>query len=442
MKLTKQNLSIMKNKIILLLLIGILSFSFTAFRGCMFNHFVFVLTIYMTQNGRYIYGDVNPLDYNIMVGANGNIVRSINDNNNITYTNIPSGTTQNLNDVRISNNFYQDDAAIAGNNGTVLVSSNSGLNWITKSSPTTANLYGIDHSYYLYAVGDNGTILYASEIFTGSLVQQTSGTTRNLKAVTISNLNTQRVIAVGEKGTILRTTNGGFNWVNVSIADTTVNFYDLSQKGIFYNTGDIFVAVGSGGKIYKTTDNGLTWQQKNSGTTNTLRSVYFQTLDSGVVVGDNGTVRMTTNGGETWFTDPFFNSPSTRNYRFVSLVNNTFRTFMAGSDSLFYVSNDPVTFTGVTLISSEVPDQFSLNQNYPNPFNPVTNIVYSVSSSGNVKITVYDINGREISVLTDEFHSPGIYKTEWNALAYTSGVYFYRIEAEGFTDTKKMMLIK
>lgn len=432
----------MKNKIIFLLLVGILSVSFTAFRGCALNYSLYTLTLWMSQYGHYTYGDVNPLDYNIMIGPNGNIVRAVNDNNNITYTNIPSGTTQNLNDVRISNNYYQDDAAIAGNNGSVLVSSNSGLNWITKSSPTTANLYGIDHSYYLYAVGDNGTILYASEIFTGSLVQQTSGTIRNLKAVTISNLNTQRVIAVGEKGTILRTTNGGFNWVNVSISDTTVNFNDLSQKGIFYNTGDIFVAVGSGGKIYKSTDIGLTWQQKNSGTTNTLRSIYFHTLDSGVVVGDNGTVRMTTNGGETWFTDPYFNSPSTRNYRFVSLVNNTFRTFMAGSDSLFYVSNDPVTFTGVTPISSEVPDRFSLNQNYPNPFNPVTNIIYSISGSGNVKITVYDINGREISVLTDEFHSPGIYKTEWNASAYPSGVYFYRMETEGFSDTKKMILVK
>ena len=432
----------MKNKIILILLIGLLSFSFTAFRGCKFEHFVFALTIFMTQNGRHIYGDLNPLDYNIMVGADGNIVRAVNDNNNITYTNIPSGTTQNLNDVRISNNYYQDDAAIAGNNGTVLVSSNSGLNWITKSSPTTANLYGIDHSYYLYAVGDNGTILYASEIFTGSLVQQTSGTTRNLKAVTISNLNTQRVIAVGEKGTILRTTNGGFNWVNVSIADTTVNFNDLSQKGIFYNTGDIFVAVGSGGKIYKSTDNGLTWQQKNSGTTNTLRSIYFHTLDSGVVVGDNGTVRMTTNGGETWFTDPFFNSPSTRNYRFISLVNNTFRTFMAGSDSLFYVSNDPVTFTGVTPISTEIPEAFSLMQNYPNPFNPVTNIKFSIPKSGFVKVSIFDANGREVETIVNQNMSAGIYNADWNASKYSSGVYFYRIETNEFTDTKKMILVK
>ncbi len=432
----------MKNKIILILLIGLLSFSFTAFRGCKFEHFVFALTIFMTQNGRHIYGDLNPLDYNIMVGADGNIVRAVNDNNNITYTNIPSGTTQNLNDVRISNNYYQDDAAIAGNNGTVLVSSNSGLNWITKSSPTTANLYGIDHSYYLYAVGDNGTILYASEIFTGSLVQQTSGTTRNLKAVTISNLNTQRVIAVGEKGTILRTTNGGFNWVNVSIADTTVNFNDLSQKGIFYNTGDIFVAVGSGGKIYKSTDNGLTWQQKNSGTTNTLRSIYFHTLDSGVVVGDNGTVRMTTNGGETWFTDPFFNSPSTRNYRFISLVNNTFRTFMAGSDSLFYVSNDPVTFTGVTPISTEIPEAFSLMQNYPNPFNPVTNIKFSIPKSGFVKVSIFDANGREVETIVNQNMNGGTYNADWNAAKYSSGVYFYRIETNEFTDTKKMILVK
>lgn len=432
----------MKNKIIVILLIVLISIPFTAFRGCERNSTLALFAFIMTTYGRYNYGDLSPLDYNIMVGTNGNIVRAVNDNNIITNTNIPSGTNQNLNDVRISNNYYQDDAAIAGNNGTVLVSSNSGLNWITKSSPTTANLYGIDHNYYLYAVGDNGTILYASEIFTGTLVQLTSGTTRNLKAVTISSMNNQRVIAVGEKGTILRTTNGGFNWVNVSIADTTVDFYDLSQKGIFYNTGDIFVAVGSGGKIYKSTDIGLTWQLKNSGTANTLRSIYFHTLDSGVVVGDNGTVRMTTNGGETWFTDPFFNSPVTRNYRYISLVNNTFSTFMAGSDSLFYVSNDPVTITGVMPVSNETPDRFSLSQNYPNPFNPVTNIKFSIPKSSFVKVTIFDVNGREVETIVNQNMSAGIYNADWNAAKYSSGVYLYKLEAGKFSETKKMILLK
>ncbi len=432
----------MKTKIFTLILTVMVLLPLTAFRGCSLAASVDAFLLLMSSGGHYNYGDVDPLSYNIMVGVNGNIIRSVTTNNVITNTNIPSGTTQNLNDVRISNNYYQDDAAVVGNNGTVLVSSNSGLNWIQKTSPTSANLYGVDHNYYLYAVGDNGTILYASEIFTGTLVQRTSGTTRNLKAVTISSVNNQRVIAVGEKGTILRTTNGGFNWDNVSIADTTFNIFDLSQKGVFSNSGDIYVAVGSGGRIYKSTDIGLTWQQKSSGTTNTLRSVYFHTLDSGIAVGDNGTVRLTTNGGETWYTDGFFNSPSSRNYRFVNLVNNTFRTFMAGSDSLFYVSGDPITITGVNSSSTEVPNAYSLSQNYPNPFNPQTNIRFSLSQPGNVKLIIFDITGRELEIVVNEKLSAGSYNYDWNAANYPSGVYFYKLQAGNFVETKKMILVK
>lgn len=432
----------MKTKIFTLILTVMVLLPLTAFRGCSLAASVDAFLLLMSSGGHYNYGDVDPLSYNIMVGVNGNIIRSVTTNNVINNTNIPSGTTQNLNDVRISNNYYQDDAAVVGNNGTVLVSSNSGLNWIQKTSPTSANLYGVDHNYYLYAVGDNGTILYASEIFTGTLVQRTSGTTRNLKAVTISSVNNQRVIAVGEKGTILRTTNGGFNWDNVSIADTTFNFFDLSQKGVFSNSGDIYVAVGSGGRIYKSTDIGLTWQQKSSGTTNTLRSVYFHTLDSGIAVGDNGTVRLTTNGGETWYTDGFFNSPSSRNYRFVNLVNNTFRTFMAGSDTLFYVSGDPITITGVNSSSNEVPNSYSLSQNYPNPFNPTTHFGFRIADFGLVRLTVYDALGKEVTILVDQQLQPGTYEVSWDASGYSSGVYFYRLETKGFSEVKKMLLVK
>lgn len=385
---------------------------------------------------------VTPLYYNILVGANGSLVRSVTNDNNISYQTMTSGTAQNLNDVRISNNYYQNEVAVVGDSGTVLISDNSGLTWKLKTPVTGANLYGVDHSYYLYAVGDSGTILFANEIVTGNLIARTSGTTRNLKAVTISNLNTQRVIVVGEKGTILRSTNTGFNWEDVSIPDTSFDFYDLSQKGIYYNIGDIFVAVGSGGRIYKSTDVGATWEQKTSGTTNTLRSVYFQTLDSGVVVGDNGTIILTTNGGESWFTDPYFASPSTRQYRAVTITNNNYGTFSAISDSIFYVSTDPIVITGVEDTRTEVPGRFSLSQNYPNPFNPATTISFSIPSKSFVSLKVFDALGREISTLVSEELTAGKYAQQWNAAGLASGIYFYRLQAGTFVETKKLLLVR
>jgi subtilisin-like proprotein convertase family protein len=97
---------------------------------------------------------------------------------------------------------------------------------------------------------------------------------------------------------------------------------------------------------------------------------------------------------------------------------------------------------GIQQISGNVPDKFSLSQNYPNPFNPVTNINYSLSKSGLVRITVFDILGKEIETLVNENLSPGTYSVTFNAGKYSSGIYFYRMKTEGFTDVKKMILLK
>lgn len=89
-----------------------------------------------------------------------------------------------------------------------------------------------------------------------------------------------------------------------------------------------------------------------------------------------------------------------------------------------------------------LPNEFSLSQNFPNPFNPVTAIKYGLPKAGNVTLKVYDLLGREVSVLVNEMKQPGIYSVEFNASNYASGIYLYRIESGGFTDVKKMLLVK
>lgn len=88
------------------------------------------------------------------------------------------------------------------------------------------------------------------------------------------------------------------------------------------------------------------------------------------------------------------------------------------------------------------PLSFSLEQNYPNPFNPSTRINYSVPVAGKVKIVVYNILGEEIQVLVNEYKSAGSYKAEFNGSLMPSGVYFYYLEASGYKNVKKMVLLK
>ncbi len=89
-----------------------------------------------------------------------------------------------------------------------------------------------------------------------------------------------------------------------------------------------------------------------------------------------------------------------------------------------------------------VPKTFSLNQNYPNPFNPVTKIEYAVPNDMKVTIKVYDMIGREVSVLVNEIQKAGYYSVEWNGNQLSSGVYFYKMQAGDFNAVKKMLMIK
>ncbi len=88
------------------------------------------------------------------------------------------------------------------------------------------------------------------------------------------------------------------------------------------------------------------------------------------------------------------------------------------------------------------PLAFSLSQNYPNPFNPITKINYSIPQTSFVTMKVYDLLGKEIVTLVNEEKSVGNYEVEFNANNLSSGIYFYRIQAGNFIDTKKFILMK
>lgn len=91
---------------------------------------------------------------------------------------------------------------------------------------------------------------------------------------------------------------------------------------------------------------------------------------------------------------------------------------------------------------NEAPVSYSLSQNYPNPFNPTTNITFSLPKDGNMSLKIYDVVGNEVAVYWDGFMKAGIYNAEFDGSKLSSGVYFYRLTAGNFIETKKMILSK
>ena len=90
----------------------------------------------------------------------------------------------------------------------------------------------------------------------------------------------------------------------------------------------------------------------------------------------------------------------------------------------------------------ELTKEYSLSQNYPNPFNPATQIIFNIPKSGNVELKVYDVLGRQVAKLVDEYKTTGSYKIGFDGSSLTSGIYFYKLISDNFIETKKMMLIK
>jgi len=115
-----------------------------------------------------------------------------------------------------------------------------------------------------------------------------------------------------------------------------------------------------------------------------------------------------------------------------------------GDGDVYYKRNPTGNTIGITNTGTGIPQAFHLDQNYPNPFNPVTKIKFDISGTSVAQtfLSVYDILGHEVSVLVNQQLQPGTYEVNWNASGFPSGVYYYRLEAGTFTETKKMVLIK
>ncbi|CAN5483467.1 hypothetical protein BH10BAC5_BH10BAC5_24700 [soil metagenome] len=135
-------------------------------------------------------------------------------------------------------------------------------------------------------------------------------------------------------------------------------------------------------------------------------------------------------------------TPPTSNRSFEGL-GSSYAPYRNGS------TNDPMIraiirnpLVGVSPVGTVVPEKFSLSQNYPNPFNPSTIISFSVARQSIVTLKIFDVLGREVNQLVNTNLAAGSYNVDFNASELTSGIYFYTLTADGFTDTKRMLLVK
>ena len=277
------------------------------------------------------------------------------------------------------------------------------------------------------AVGDFGTILRTTDGGT-TWTSQTSGTTSDLWDVSFIDANTG--IAVG--GTILRTIDGGTTWTSQTSGTTRILF------GVSFTDADTGTAVGGSGTILRTTDGGTSWISQSSGTINDLFGVSFTDAYRGTAVGREGTILRTSNGGTTWTLQT---SGTTNQLIGVSFTDVYTGTTIGEGGTILRTTGGGVTFGGEENLNV-IPHNYFLSNNFPNPFNPSTKIRYSISHLSQVQIKVYDILGKEIETLVNEEKSTGTYEVTWYAENLPSGVYFYQMKAGSYINTKKMILLK
>ena len=231
--------------------------------------------------------------------------------------------------------------------------------------------------------------------------------------------------------------NGGINW------NTQVSIQEMSfsiNRIFFINNNTGFYNGFFTSSIARTVNGGNYWGAGSNGA-GLYKNYYkssFPNNNTGWLIGDQ--VINTTNSGLNWVQ---MSIPYGSNYKDVFFID-TLVGWMVSNNGLI-IKTSTGGLSGIKIISSQTPNQFSLSQNYPNPFNPSTKIKFQIpigTSVAQIFLSVYDILGREITTLVDQQLQPGTYEVEWDASQYPSGVYFYKLTSGEFAETKRMVLLK
>jgi photosystem II stability/assembly factor-like uncharacterized protein len=402
-----------------------------------------------------------------------------------------SGTTQNLLALQVTSatRIYA-----AGNTGTFLKTTNGGTNWAGVTVPSTISFLCMQFldSNLGYIGGDGGGVFRTTNAGVNWLSVSVSPTTA--AALTIFFTSASTGYLAGITGFIRKTTNSGAAWTTI-ISGTTedinaIVFFDANtgwfgsgtltstsgnvirkttNAGVTWTTqlnatthitslamiNDLTGYAGSTSQVYRTTNGGTNWNQLNPGNIGVVNSIVNGASPSiAYICCSGGRIFRTNSAGTTW---DELASGTTNSLKKIDLVpNGNSLGWVAGNGGIILKTTNsggnPIS--AVTTNSNEIPSGYSLSQNYPNPFNPSTKISFTIPKSplsfgeGNapsvrgVRLCIYDMLGSEVAVLVNEALQPGSYEIEFDASKLPTGTYFYRLSTDGFTETKKMVLIK
>jgi photosystem II stability/assembly factor-like uncharacterized protein len=366
--------------------------------------------------------------------------------------------------------FATKDSILAAGTfeGGVFITSDFGNNWISRRIVNGYN--GTNHLKFqgdsLYALCFSGGLFVSPDL--GLNWYSIYIPTQYFTALAIKG----NIIAVGTDQTgVWISTNGGINWTQrisgltspyiTSLAFDENNLYAGTFEGLFFSS-----------------DLGENWSKATSGIPSTLFVNTIKTIGEYIYVGGFPGLFLSSNGGSSWAYKGFNTREITAIEGYDDIVFVGASDFFTGSvfvstnrgntwsdygdglpnNTLFKLAIvDTVLFSGLygygawntSAIVTEVqnsyyplPTDFLLYQNYPNPFNPSTKIRYSVPQTSNVIMKVFDVLGNEIETLIDEEKNTGTYEITWFADNLPSGIYFYRLQADSFVESKKMVLLK
>ncbi len=328
--------------------------------------------------------------------------------------------------------FGDELDVFAGTGGSgIYRSTNEGLNWASVNSGLTnlsvTSLAGSDTN--LFAGTWMGGVFLSTN--NGSLWIEVNGGLTNPIILSLA-ANPLNVFAGTYGGGIFVSSNNGTEWssANSGLTDLIINTLAIAGETVFAGT--------TSRGVFRTTDNGSSWKQVNSGLTDTSIST-ISVLGINIFTSTQSGVFLSSNNGDSWLN---VSSGLPNNYPVLSFAFDS--TYIYAG--LYYggVWRRPLSeiVTNVEDQNSMIFSQFELDQNYPNPFNPSTKIKYLVPQSSNVMIKLFDILGNEIETLVNEEKPFGTYEITWYAKDLPSGIYFYKITAGNFIETKKMILMK
>ena len=350
--------------------------------------------------------------------------------NDGVYISVNNGANWSLTNLNQAGDFLLIDGnnVIAGTSFGVYRTTNNGQNWsllgisnrsVWAIAKKDNNIFAGTTGYGVYRSTDNGVNWEIS-------LQKTT----QISSLTIKD----NYIFAGDwmSPTIYVSSNNGSTWDSTSLGGPfTRVVLSLAVKGSI-----VFAGTDNYG-IFYTTNNGINWTQSSLSEPSVICiNVNGNNIFAGTAFALPGGVFLSTNNGTSWI----IKNQGMGNRYIWSMTSNSQYIF-AGTDSTIW-RHSLSEIIGIQNISTEIPSSYSLGQNYPNPFNPITVISFSLPVVSNATLKVYDLMGREVQTLVNEKLQAGTYEVTFDGSGLTSGVYFYKLMTEGFSETKRMLLIK